>query len=71
MDDYDDDNNTSLKLIFAREVVFSILPFLLLVLKSKLQSELLKIIKSPYVYLLFRMVLTFDFFDLNITACEL
>ena len=64
MDDYDDDNNTSLKLIFAREVVFSILPFLLLVLKSKLQSELLKIIKSPYV-------LTFDFFDLNITACEL
>ena len=43
MDDYDDDNNISLKSIFAHEVVFSTLPFLLLVLKSKLQSLQLSI----------------------------
>ena len=49
MDDYDDDNNTSLKSIFAHEVAFSTWPFSLLVLKSKLRSKQFEMLRLDII----------------------
>ena len=49
MDNYDDDNNTSLKSTFVHEVAFSTWPLSLLVLKSKLRSKQFEMLRSAHV----------------------
>ena len=70
MDDYDDDNNTSLKSIFAHEVAFLTWPFSLLVLKSKLLSKQFEnhyTLRSKHVK---NLLLTFSILTVQPVNCK-
>ena len=67
MNDYDDDNNTSLKSVFAHEVALLTLQFSLLVLKSKLQSKQFEMLKFTHMK---DLLLTFSILTVQPVNCK-